>query len=273
MSFVKIRRMRVLLAIVLLLPAVAAGAAELRLATTTSTENSGLLAHLLPDFEQLCRCEALVIAVGTGRALKLGERGDADVLLVHSPPDEERFVAEGFGINRRAVMFNDFVLLGPPDDPAGVVGGRDVAAAMTAIADARAKFVSRGDESGTHKKEKRLWALAGFESDEAFSPEWYVEAGVGMGQAIIVADELRAYLLSDRGTYLFFRDKTDLTGAVENEPRLHNPYSVIAVNPAVHPGVAYPLAVRFIKWLTSEQTRARIAAYRVRGERLFFPPR
>ena len=253
------------------LSAIAGG--ELRLATTTSTENSGLLKEILPDFERECQCQVRVIPVGTGRALKLGENGDADALLVHSQIDEEKFVRDGFGVERILVMENDFILLGPEEDSAGIRGGRNVAESLLTIAQKRARFVSRGDESGTHKREKILWQAAAEASGEKinFDSSWYKSAGVGMGRTILIADELRAYTISDRGTYLFFRDKTNLAVAVENEPRLANPYGVIAVNPKRHPHVNFALANQLIEWLISPATQRKIGEYRVRGEVLFKP--
>ena len=253
------------------LSAIAGG--ELRLATTTSTENSGLLKKILPDFERECQCQVRVIPVGTGRALKLGENGDADALLVHSQIDEEKFVRDGFGVERILVMENDFILLGPEEDSAGIRGGRNVAESLLTIAQKRARFVSRGDESGTHKREKILWQAAAEASGEKinFDSSWYKSAGVGMGRTILIADELRAYTISDRGTYLFFRDKTNLAVAVENEPRLANPYGVIAVNPKRHPHVNFALANQLIEWLISPATQRKIGEYRVRGEVLFKP--
>ena len=253
------------------LSAIAGG--ELRLATTTSTENSGLLKEILPDFERECQCQVRVIPVGTGRALKLGENGDADALLVHSQIDEEKFVRDGFGVERILVMENDFILLGPEEDSAGIRGRRNVAESLLTIAQKRARFVSRGDESGTHKREKILWQAAAEASGEKinFDSSWYKSAGVGMGRTILIADELRAYTISDRGTYLFFRDKTNLAVAVENEPRLANPYGVIAVNPKRHPHVNFALANQLIEWLISPATQRKIGEYRVRGEVLFKP--
>ena len=253
------------------LSAIAGG--ELRLATTTSTENSGLLKEILPDFERECQCQVRVIPVGTGRALKLGENGDTDALLVHSQIDEEKFVRDGFGVKRILVMENDFILLGPEEDSAGIRGRRNVAESLLAIAKKRARFVSRGDESGTHKREKILWQAAAEASREKinFDSSWYKSAGVGMGRTILIADELRAYTISDRGTYLFFRDKTNLAVAVENEPRLANPYGVIAVNPKRHPHVNFALANQLIEWLISHATQRKIGEYRVRGEVLFKP--
>jgi len=241
-------------------------AEHLRLATTTSTENSGLLAELLPPFEKANDAQVDVIAVGTGKAIKLGETGDVDVILVHARSREDKFVAEGYGVDRRDVMYNDFVILGPPSDPAGIKGSKDAAAAMKKIAEAKATFVSRGDDSGTHTREKQLWKAAGVTP----SGDWYLEAGRGMGEVIIMAGERQGYTLSDRGTYLAFKDKTPLRVAVEGDDRLFNPYGVIMVNPAKHPHVKVGLAKKFIDYLTSDQAKKLITGYRRGGEQLFY---
>jgi len=239
---------------------------HLRLATTTSTENSGLLAELLPPFEQANDCQVDVIAVGTGKAIKLGETGDVDVVMVHARSKEDKFVADGFGVDRRDVMYNDFVLLGPASDPAGINGMTDIATAMAKIAAARIAFVSRGDDSGTHSREKQLWKAA----DIAPAGAWYLEAGRGMGEVIIMAGEREGYTLSDRGTYLAFKEKTPLRVAVEGDNRLFNPYGVIMVNPAKHPHVKVALATKFLDYLTSAQAKALINGYRRGGEQLFY---
>jgi len=256
-------------------PAAQAQERSLKLATTTSTENSGLLAHLLPRFEERCGCAVRVIPVGTGKALRIAEAGDADALLVHSPEAEEAFVAAGHGVGRTFVMHNDFVLLGPREDPARIGAGGDILGALAAIRDSGSAFVSRGDDSGTHKKELELWSLLAGEDGDGGPPrgsEWYLETGSGMGQAILVADQKRAYVLSDRGTFLFFEDKVDLGLSVgdPSDPLLYNPYSAIAVNPALHPHVEHELATELIRWLSGEEARALIDGYEVRGERLFF---
>ncbi len=241
--------------------------ARLKMATTTSTENSGLLDVLLPPFEKANRCKVDVIAVGTGKALKLGRNGDVDLVFVHAREAEDRFVAEGWGVNRRDVMYNDFVILGPAADPARVRGSKDAVAAFRAIAARRALFCSRGDDSGTHKKEKALWALAGVSPRGA----WYIQTGQGMGPTLIVADEKKAYVLTDRGTYLAFRDRLDLGVVYEGDPRLRNPYGVIAVNPKRWPHAKYDLAMKFIEFLTGPEGQRLIAGYRKRGEALFHP--
>ena len=259
------------------LPAAWAAAADgrsLTLATTTSTENSGLLDRLLPAFEARCGCAVRVLPVGTGKALRIAAAGDADVLLVHSPRDEEAFVAAGHGVARRLVMHNEFVLVGPPDDPAGAAAAGDILAALAAVRDAGAPFVSRGDDSGTHRKERFLWELLA-EADGVEVPRdpgWYIEIGGGMGQALLVADQKRAYTLSDRGTFLFFEGKVEMrvvSGGGDDE-RLYNPYSVIAVNPGRHPHVEHALALKFIDWLVGDEARRLINGHQVRGRQLFF---
>lgn len=239
---------------------------HLRLATTTSTENSGLLAVLLAPFEQANDCQIDVIAVGTGKAIKLGESGDVDVVMVHARSKEDKFIADGYGVDRRDVMYNDFVVLGPVNDPAGVKQTTDVAAAMAAIAQHQSTFVSRGDDSGTHSREKQLWRAA------QVTPEgkWYLEAGRGMGEVIIMAGERKGYTLSDRGTYLAFGGKTDLEVVSQGDSQLFNPYGVIMVNPLKHPHVKTELAKKFLDFLVSEQAKALITGYRRGGEQLFY---
>lgn len=255
----------------LLLASLPAEAAEgrLRLSTTTSTENSGLLAVLIPPFEVRFRLQVDVIPVGTGKALKLAERGDVDVTLVHAPELEEEFVKQGFGINRRSVMYNDFVLIGPPRDPAGVKGTSLAHEALQRIARARTLFISRGDRSGTHLKELSLWEKARVTP----SLPWYLEAGRGMGAVLVIADQKRAYTLTDRGTYLAFRQKLDLPILMEGDPLLFNPYHVIAVNPARHTHVNYLGAMLFIGWLTSPEGQEMIANFGKEkfGQPLFIP--
>jgi tungstate transport system substrate-binding protein len=240
---------------------------RLRLATTTSTENSGLLAELLPPFQAKTGLKVDVIAVGTGQALKLGEAGDVDVVLVHARQLEDKFVADGYGVNRRDVMHNDFIIIGPASDPAGVRGMKDAAAALKRLADRKAVFVSRGDNSGTHVKEQSLWAAAGIRP----SGRWYREAGQGMGPVITMTNDLQGYTLADRGTYLSMKDKVDLPILVEGDPRLFNPYGVIAVNPDRFSHVAYFEAMQLIAWMTSVEGQKIIGGYKVQGEVLFFP--
>jgi len=242
-------------------------ATTIRLATTTSTENSGLLEVLLPAFKKKHGIEVQVIAVGTGRAIKHGENGDVDVILVHARAAEEKFVAAGYGVNRRDVMHNDFVILGPGADPAGLRGMKDAAAALAKLAKARRDFVSRGDDSGTHKKEKALWAAAGVEP----SGSWYLAAGQGMGACLTMADEKQACVLTDRGTYLAYKDKIKLAVLVEGDKRLANPYGVIAVNPKKHAHVKYEAVMTFINWLTSAEAQKLIGEYKQGGEQLFYP--
>ncbi len=257
-----------LILIVLLLTVMVVPAEQnrLRLATTTSTDNSGLLAVLHPAFEAMSGLKVDVIAVGTGKALKLGENGDVDLVLVHARAAEDRFVADGFGVNRRDVMHNDFVILGPAADPAAVKG-LSAGEALKRIEAGRVGFVSRGDDSGTHKKELALWSRAGVEPGGG----WYKEAGQGMGAVITMADNLQVYTLADRGTYLAMADKISLEVLVEGDPLLFNPYGVIAVNPERHPHVNYSGATQYIEWITSEEGQALIGGYRIRGRLLFYP--
>jgi tungstate transport system substrate-binding protein len=230
---------------------------RLILATTTSTEDSGLLDYLLPEFENKYRCKVDVVAVGSGQAIKLGQDGNCDVLLVHSPDAEREFVAEGYGIKRLDVMYNDFVIVGPASDPAGIRGIADAAEAFRRIAAAGARFVSRGDESGTHVKEKAVWQKLGVAPQGA----WYISAGQGMGAVLNMASEQQAYTLADRGTYLAMRGNLALEILVEGDPILRNPYGVIAVNPQKHPKVKADLALKFQEWLTSVETQQRIAVF------------
>jgi tungstate transport system substrate-binding protein len=237
------------------------------MATTTSTDNSGLLDVLNPPFEARYGVKIDVIAVGTGKALKLGENGDVDLVFVHAPAAEEAFVASGFGVDRRPVMHNDFVILGPRADPAGVRQAATAAAALARIAERHATFISRGDESGTHKKEQTLWAAAGVEP----AGPWYLSSGQGMGAVLQIADDKDAYTLADRGTYLAYRAKLRLVVLVEGDAALFNPYHVIAVNPARHPHVSYDLAERYIEFVTGAQGQGIIGDFRIEGEPLFHP--
>jgi tungstate transport system substrate-binding protein len=256
-----------LVLVVLALSALPARAEErLRISTTTSTENSGLLSVLLPPFEKKFGCKIDVVAVGTGKALKLGEAGDVDVVFVHARSLEDQFVANGDGVNRRDVMYNDFVLLGPPDDPAGVGKVKSAPDAYRAIAAKGSPFISRGDESGTHQKEKEIWASAGIVPRGA----WYVEAGQGMGEVLTMATQKRGYTLSDRGTYIAFRKKTDLVVLRQGDKNLWNPYGIIAVNPKKHAHVKYDLAMKLIEFVTGPEGQSLIAGFKVDGEPLFF---
>ena len=238
-------------------------------ASTTSTEQSGLFGHLLPQFKQATGIDVRVVALGTGQALDTARRGDADVVFVHDQVAEEKFVAEGFGLQRRPVMYNDFVLIGPKDDPAGT-RGKDIAAALQKLAGSNAAFVSRGDKSGTHAAELRYWKAAGVDL-EAKKPAGYKECGCGMGPALNIAASSNAYVLADRGTWLNFRNRADLAILVEGDKRLFNQYGVIVVNPARHPHVKKDLAQTFADWVVSSAGQAAIASYKIGGEQLFFP--
>ena len=240
------------------------------LASTTSTENSGLFARILPQFTAESGIAVRVIAVGTGQALRLARNGDADVLLIHHRPSEEAFVAEGHGVARHDVMYNDFVLVGPKDDPAGVSSSKDAAAALAAIAGSASPFVSRGDDSGTHKKERGLWQAAGVDPTAA-SGGWYREAGAGMGATLNIAQGMAAYALSDRATWAAFANRGDLTVLVEGDPALFNPYGVILVNAARHPHVKTELGQALVDWLISDQGQAAIADFTLEGEQMFVP--
>ncbi len=242
---------------------------RLKMSTTTSTENSGLLRVLLPPFEDAFDVKVDVIAVGTGKALELGSNGDVDIVFVHARPAEDQFVADGNGVNRRDVMYNDFVILGPESDPAGISQASSAAEALTLIAEAQAEFISRGDDSGTHKKEKIIWQKAGM------TPEggWYQEAGQGMGAVLTMAHEKQAYTMSDRGTYLAFSEKIDLNVLYEGDPVLYNPYGIIAVNPAKFPHVNYVYAMALIGWVTSPEGQKMIKEFGkdTFGIPLFYP--
>jgi len=241
---------------------------SITLASTTSTQDSGLFAHLLPLFQSETGIAVRVVAVGTGQALELGKRGDADAVLVHDRAAEERFLAEGFAESRRDVMWNDFLIAGPDADPAAVRGLPSAAGALRRIAEARAPFASRGDDSGTHKAELRLWKEAGVDP-KAASGAWYSETGGGMGATLNTAAELGAYLLVDRATWVAFRNKRSLAALVEGDAPLRNPYGVLVVSPAKHPHVKADLARRFAEWLTSDAGRAAIDGFRVDGVQLF----
>ncbi|MDX2103609.1 MAG: sulfate transporter [Alphaproteobacteria bacterium] len=239
-------------------------------ASTTSTVDSGLFTHLLPLFRQATGIEVRVLSQGTGQALDTGRRGDADVVFVHARAAEERFVADGFATRRQPVMYNDFVLIGPKADPAGIRATRDIAAALTAIRAKAAPFVSRGDRSGTHQAELALWTVAGIDLATARGP-WYREIGQGMGAALNTANAMSAYVLSDRGTWLSFRNRGELEISVEGDQRLFNQYGIMLVNPARHPHVKAADGQRFIDWVISPAGQAAIASYRIEGQQLFFP--
>jgi len=244
---------------------------SIRLASTTSVENSGLLGQILPDFTKETGIEVHVLAQGTGQALATAARGDADLVLVHDPEAEEKFIAEGHGVDRRQIAWNDFIVVGPRSDPAHVGGGRDAVAAFTAIAEARAPFVSRGDKSGTDALEKRLWRDAETDPAKAGGGAWYRDIGGGMGAALNTASAMGAYTLSDRGTWLSFGNKGDLTVLVEGDPRLLNRYDVILLDSKKHPEAKHQPARRFADWLASPEGQAAIGAYKVKGEQLFHP--
>ncbi|MGZ5597134.1 MAG: substrate-binding domain-containing protein [Usitatibacter sp.] len=235
-------------------------------ASTTSTEQSGLFKHLLPEARKATGIEVRVVAVGTGQALDIGRRGDTDVVFVHDPAAEQKFLEEGWGVKRYPVMYNDFVIVGPKSDPAGAKGN-DVIAAMKRIAAAQAPFASRADKSGTDAAEKRYWKMAGIEPKGA----WYRETGSGMGPTLNTASGMNAYALADRGTWLSFKNRGELVILVEGDTKLFNQYGVMLVNPAKHPHVKREPGQRFIEWLVSPAGQASIAAYRIDGERLFFP--
>ena len=239
-------------------------------ASTTSTEESGLFGYLLPAFTKATGIQVRVVAVGTGQALKIGERGDCDVVFVHDRPAELAFVQQGFGADRREVMYNDFILVGPKADPAHVAGGKDIVAAFRKVADAKAPFVARGDDSGTSKAEMRLWKEAGIDPKTS-GTGWYRDTGSGMGPTLNAAAAMDGYTLSDRGTWLSFKNKQSLTIVVEGDRRLFNQYGVMLVNPARHPHVKRHLGEKFIDWLTSTNGQQTIAGYRINGAQLFFP--
>ncbi|SHK18254.1 tungstate transport system substrate-binding protein [Bradyrhizobium lablabi] len=239
-------------------------------ASTTSTEQSGLFGYLLPRFSAATGIAVKVVAVGTGQALDIGRRGDADVVFVHDRPAEEKFLGEGFGVRRFDVMYNDFVIAGPKADPAHIAGDKDVTAALRAIAAGKATFISRGDRSGTHEAELRLWREAGIDLETIKGP-WYREIGQGMGAALNMASAINAYLLTDRGTWLSFKNRGDLIVLTEGDRRLFNQYGVMLVNPLKHPNVKAREGQAFVDWLISPEGQTTIAGYKVNGEQLFFP--
>ena len=239
-------------------------------ASTTSTEQSGLFGYLLPIFEKKTGIQVRVVALGTGQALDLARRGDADVVFVHAKAAEEKFLAEGEGVKRFPVMFNDFVLIGPKSDPAKIAGSKDILDALKKIQATQAPFVSRGDKSGTHMAELDLWKATGIDLDKAKGP-WYRDTGQGMGPALNTAASMNAYLLADRGTWLAFKNRGDLAILVEGDKRLYNQYGVMLVNPDKHPTVKKDLGQTFIDWLVSPEGQQAIAGYKIGGEQLFFP--
>jgi len=238
--------------------------------STTSTQNSGLLEHILPLFTKKTGIEVRVVAVGTGQALKNAENGDGDVVLVHSQPDEEKFVADGWGVKRYPVMYNDFIIVGPAADPAKIAGLKQAPEALKKIAEAKAPFASRADDSGTHKAELKLWGEAEVDP-KASSGSWYLETGSGMGATLNTAVGKQAYALTDRGTWLAFANKDDFKVLVEGDDKLFNQYGVILVNPAKHPNVKAKQGQAFIDWLVSSEGQAAIASYKIDGQQLFFP--
>jgi len=239
-------------------------------ASTTSTEQSGLFGYLLPIYERETGVKVRVIALGTGQALDVGRRGDADVVFVHARSAEEKFVAEGQGVKRFPVMYNDFILIGPKSDPAKIGGGKDIIAALKKIQAAQSPFVSRGDRSGTHVAELDLWKASGIDLDKAKGP-WYRDTGQGMGPALNTAASMGAYILADRGTWLAFKNRGELTILVEGDKRLFNQYGVMLVDPEKHPNVKKELGQQFIDWLVSQTGQKAIADYKINGEQLFYP--
>ncbi|MAA98572.1 MAG: sulfate transporter [Stappia sp.] len=238
--------------------------------STTSTQNSGLFDFMLPKFTDKTGIEVRVVAVGTGQAIKNAANGDGDVLFVHAKPAEEKFVAAGDGVKRHDVMYNDFVIVGPANDPAGVAGSSDVATALKTIAEAKAPFASRGDDSGTHKAELRLWKDAGVDVSAA-SGDWYRETGSGMGATLNTGTGMGAYIMTDRATWISFGNKGDYKIAVEGDPKMFNQYGIILVNKEKHPNVKADLGQKFVDWVISEEGQGVIADYKVDGQQLFFP--
>lgn len=266
----RVLRILLIFLMVVIVPLLSPAYAEqkiLRLATTTSTDNSGLLKALLPSFEQAFGYKVQVIAVGTGKALRMGQDGDVDLMLVHAPSAEEKFMASDYGVHRRYVMYNDFFIVGPKNDPAGIHNTKDATAALAKIAKTSSIFVSRGDDSGTNKKEKELWKEVGINPQG----NWYRAAGQAMGKVLLMADELQGYTLIDRGTWLAMQKMVDLKILVQGDNRLFNPYHIMAVNPARYPDVNYTGAMALISWITSVDGQRLIALFRVGGQELFVP--
>jgi tungstate transport system substrate-binding protein len=258
-----------LLALSINSPSVLAQEKSIVVSSTTSTEQSGLFGYILPIFEMKSGIDVKVVAVGTGQALDIGRRGDADVVFVHDKPAEEQFVQDGYATKRYEVMYNDFILIGPKSDPAKVGGGKDIQAALQKIAAAQAPFISRGDKSGTHAAELRYWKGAGITVSP--SQSWYKETGSGMGPALNTASAMNGYILADRGTWLSFKNRGDLTILVQGDPKLFNQYGVMLVNPAKFPTVKKAEGQAFIDWLVSKNGQDVIASYQIGGEQLFFP--
>ena len=243
---------------------------HITVASTTSTEQSGLFKHLLPIFQKKSGIDVRVVALGTGQSLDMGRRGDADVVFVHAKPLEEKFVAEGHGVKRQEVMYNDYIIVGPKSDRAKVTGMKDAVAALKKIAQAKVPFASRGDKSGTHFAELELWKAAALDPATE-KPSWYRETGSGMGPTLNTASGMNAYALADRGTWLSFKNRGELGIAVEGDKRLFNQYGVVLVNPAKHPHVKKDIAQQFIDWLVSDEGQKAIADYKINGQQLFFP--
>jgi len=269
------KRLAGILSLAMLAGALVAGAAlaqdrSIIVQSTTSTANSGLYDYILPMFTDKTGITVNVVAVGTGQAIKNARNGDGDVLFVHAKPAEEKFVEEGYGVERFDVMYNDFIIVGPPSDPAGIKGMTDASAALTKIAEAKAPFASRADNSGTHKKEMQLWKDAGIDPTRA-SGEWYRETGSGMGATLNTAVGMDAYTMTDRGTWISFRNKGDYEILVEGDPELFNQYGIILVNPEKYPNVKAAEGQQFIDWILSDQGQAAIASYKLDGQQLFFP--
>jgi len=264
------RRVLLVVATVAIAAPAAAQEKSIVVASTTSTQDSGLFGHLLPIFKEKTGIDVKVVAQGTGQALDTARRGDADVVFVHAKAAEEKFVSEGFGVKRFPVMYNDFVLIGPKGDPAGIKGGKDIVAALKAIKNKAAPFISRGDRSGTHIAELALWKVAGIDIEKD-KGDWYKSIGQGMGAALNTASASNAYVLADRATWLEFKNRGELAIAVEGDKRLFNQYGVMLVNPAKHPAVKAQLGQQFIDWLVSPEGQRAIAGYKINGEQLFYP--
>lgn len=262
-----ILRFSIALAVASLWSGWAAAQEVIKLSTTTSTENSGLLSYLLPQFEASTHTRVHVISVGTGKALELAKNGDVDVTLVHARPSEDKFVADGYGVNRRDVMYNDFIIVGPENDPAGIRGSRDVIGAMKKIVGSKARFISRGDNSGTDQMEKAYWKEVGARPQAPST----ISAGLGMGEVLTMAAQMQAYTLTDRATYRAYRAKTSLTVAVQGDPKMLNPYGIIAVNPARYKDINYQGAMLLINWITSAEGQQKIGGFKVDGQQLFYP--
>jgi tungstate transport system substrate-binding protein len=273
-NYTPTRRTFIPLAIAIVLAGTSIASAQdksIVVSSTTSTQDSGLFGHILPLFKAKTGIEVKVVSQGTGQALDTGRRGDADVVFVHAKALEEKFLAEGFGVKRFPVMYNDFVLIGPKSDPAGIKGSKDIVAALKTLKVKGIPFISRGDKSGTHAAELALWKVAGIDIAGADKGPWYKEIGQGMGAALNTAAASNAYVLADRGTWISFKNKGDLVVVVEGDKRLFNQYGVMLVNPAKHPNVKKEFGQAFIDWLVSPEGQRAIANYKINGEQLFYP--